>query len=148
MLAASVVFAAVVLVAWFPAGALLAQQRTITRASSMLTQLRRDDRALAIESKKLSTQAEIARIARQQFGMVPPGALAYQVLPPPGSTGRATDPNAGDLGNTAVVSPSASAELPPGSLAGSKPGAGRTEHNASNQPGLLTRLLHTLEFWR
>ena len=58
-LAASIVVAAVVLVAWFPAGALIAQNRTLAQASTTLTQLRAQDRALRAESKNLSDPAEV-----------------------------------------------------------------------------------------
>jgi cell division protein FtsB len=156
-LAASIVVAAVVLVAWFPAGALIAQNRTLAQASTTLTQLRAQDRALRAESKNLSTPSEIARIARQQFQLIAPGQTAYQVLPPSGTVGGATDPYSGDPGSSAPVSPSANAELPPGSVhAGtttSSTSSTKTPHHpsstpAASSPGLVTRVLHTLEFWR
>ncbi len=151
MLAGSVVVAVVVLVAWFPAGSLMAQRQTLAETSSSLSQLLAQDRALRTESKKLSTSSEIARLARQQFGLVAPGQLAYQVLVPPGS-GGGTDPYAGDPGNTALVSPSAAPELPPGSVASSgqrqqvATSTGRA--GSSSSPGLFGRVLRTLEFWR
>jgi len=115
-LIASVVVAAVILVAWFPAAALIDQRRTLTSAAATLSQLRQQDRALSAEFKNLSTASEIERIARQQFQLVPAGDRAYQVLPPAGTTGGATDPYSGDPGRSAPVSPSAALELPPGSL--------------------------------
>jgi cell division protein FtsB len=160
-LVASVVAAGVILVAWFPAGALLAQNRTLAQASTSLEQLRAQDRALQVESKNLATPSEIARIARQQFQLIAPGEQAYQVLPPPGTTGGSTDPYSGDPGNSAPVSPSAKPELPPGSVqGGSEPSTAPTTsagtktkgHSPSpaggGSPGLFTLVLHTLEFWR
>jgi hypothetical protein len=49
-----------------------------------------------------------------------------------------------------VASPSASAELPPGSLANSKSAtAGRAgSSTGSSGPGILGRVIRTLEFWR
>jgi len=72
-LLASAVIAAVILVAWFPAGALIDQRRTVTSAAATLSQLKQEDRALSAESKNISTSTEIARIARQQFQLVVPG---------------------------------------------------------------------------
>ncbi len=150
-LLASVVIAAVILVAWFPAGALIDQRRTLTSAAATLSQLKQEDRALSAESKNLSTSTEIARIARQQFQLVPLGEQAYQVLPPAGTAGGATDPYSGDPGLSAPVSPSAALELPPGSLPEQATGATskvKATRVAESSPDLLTRVLHTLEFWR
>ena len=154
---ASVIVAAVVLVAWFPAGALVDQRRTLASASATLTQLKAEDRALRIESKNLSTSSEIARIARQQYQLVVPGEQAFQVLPPAGTNGGDTDPYSGDPGLSPPVSPSAAPELPPGSVTnGPTPppthakgtASGHATAGAVNPPDLFSRLLHTLEFWR
>ncbi len=158
----SVVAAAVILVAWFPAGALIDQHRTLAETSSSLDHLKIENRALKVESKNLSTPSEIARIARQQFQLIAPGEQAYQVLPPPGTAGGATDPYSGDPGNSAPVSPSAAAELPPGAVkdgqavsassghkAGHRTGSASTSATGqASSPGLFGRLLRTLEFWR
>jgi len=151
-LLASAVIAAVILVAWFPAGALIDQRRTVTSAAATLSQLKQEDRALSAESKNLSTSTEIARIARQQFQLVPLGEQAYQVLPPAGTAGGATDPYSGDPGLSAPVSPSAALELPPGSLPAEQATGATSKAKATSvaasSPDLLTRVLHTLEFWR
>jgi len=154
---ASVTVAAVVLVAWFPAGALIDQHETFASATSTLTQLKAEDRALSLESKNLSTSSEIARIARQQYQLVVPGEQAFQVLPPAGTNGGATDPYSGDPGLSPPVSPSVAPELPPGSVANDQTtttthaksrASGHTVAVAANPPDLISRLLHTLEFWR
>ncbi|HXR53636.1 MAG TPA: septum formation initiator family protein [Acidimicrobiales bacterium] len=155
-LLASFAVAVVILVAWFPAGALIDQHRTLGKTSSTLTQLKQEDRALNLESKNLSRSSEIARIARQQFQLVVPGEQAYQVLPPAGTNGGPTDPYSGDPGLSAPVSPSVAPELPPGSLSSEQPAAtaskakatGSSHAAAASSPDLITRVLHTLEFWR
>jgi cell division protein FtsB len=146
----SVLIAAVVLVAWFPASALLDQHRTLASTDATLAQLKAEDHALSVESKNLSTSTEIARIARQQFELVGPGEQAYQVLPPAGTSGGATDPYSGDPGLSAPVTPSAAPELPPGSLttASATPAKTASHTRVPSSPGLMTRLLRTLEFWR
>jgi cell division protein FtsB len=156
----SFVAAAVILVAWFPAGALIDQHRTLAQTSASLDHLKVENRALQAESKNLSKPSEIARIARQQFQLIVPGEQAYQVLPPPGTAGGATDPYSGDPGNSPPVSPSAAPELPPGTVKDGQPvrapaSHGRTHQKnaathtsaSSSSPGLFGRLLRTLEFW-
>jgi cell division protein FtsB len=153
-LLASVAVAVVILVAWFPAGALIDQRRTLSSTGSTLAQLKQEDRALNLESKNLSTKSEIERIARQQFQLVVPGEQAYEVLPPPGTDGGATDPYSGDPGSATPVSPSAALELPPGALSSNQPAGAASRDKttsdpaATSSPDLITRLLHTLEFWR
>ena len=150
-LVVSGVAAAIILVAWFPAGALIDQRHTLSSTASTLSHLRAENAALRAESKNLSTPSEIARIARQQFQLIVPGEQAYQVLPPPGTPDGSTDPYSGDPGSSTPVSPSAAPELPPGAVAGDQTtAAGTKTHHASTaaSPGLFGRLLRTLEFWR
>lgn len=152
-LVAAVVASAVILVAWFPAGALIAQRRTLASTSAELRQLRSEDAALRKESANLSNPAEIARIARQQFQLIEPGEQAYQILPPPGKAAADTDPYSGDPADAPLVSPSGAAELPPGTVAapstsGTDTKASARKDDASAAPDLFTRVLHTLEFWR
>ncbi|MGH9047340.1 MAG: FtsB family cell division protein [Acidimicrobiales bacterium] len=154
-LVGSLVLAAIISVAWFPAGALIDQHRTLAQSSSALDQLRSQNRALRTESKNLSKPTEIARIARQQFQLIAPGEQAYQVLPAPGKTSGATDPYSGDPGNSSPVSPSAAPELPPGSVghhhvrtAVKHTTTTVTTPGSAGAPGLATRLVDTLEFWR
>ncbi|MGH8997615.1 MAG: septum formation initiator family protein, partial [Acidimicrobiales bacterium] len=134
---------------------LMAQRHTLAATSSTLVQLRAEDRALRTESKNLSKPSEISRIARQQFQLIVPGDQAFQVLPPPGATGSDTDPYSGDPGNAAPVSPSLTPEVPAGSVHQSAKSAttprrgGSADHaTATAPPDLVTRVLHTLEFWR
>jgi hypothetical protein len=148
MLLGSVVISAVVLFAWFPAASLLHQRSTLTASEAQLTSLHKQDAALAQEKKNLSDAGEIGRIAREQYQLVNPGQGAYEVLPPSGATAAGT-PYAGDPGSAAPVTPSATPELPPGGVtttAPTLPGKGGT--GASTSSGFVSRILHTLEFWR
>lgn len=157
-LVGAVVAAAVILVAWFPAGALIDQHRTLGETTSALDHLNAENKALRAESKNLSNPSEIARIARQQFELIVPGEQAFQVLPPPGKAGGSTDPYSGDPGNSPPVSPSAAPELPPGTekapqrakvLSSHATGGTTASHAAApSAPGLFGRILRTLEFWR
>ena len=160
LLGASVVLSALVLTAWFPAGALLQQRSALSKTNTDLSHLRQQDRQLAREKALLSRPSEVARIARQNYGLVGPGQRSYQVLPPSASGG--TNSYAGDPGLQPLASPNAGA-IPGGSAAdtagsgsgGSRKGAhsdvGRSSNGAATkaQPprGVWGRIVNTLEFW-
>jgi cell division protein FtsB len=152
MLLGSLVVSAVVLFAWFPATSLLSQRSDLTSASAQLSSLHQQDTALAQEKKNLSDTGEIGRIAREQYQLVSPGQQAYEVLPPTRSTSAGT-PYAGDPGSAGPVTPSASPELPPGGVTttttpATPPSAHRAKGGTPAQGGMLSRMVHALEFWR
>jgi hypothetical protein len=146
-----VVASAVILFAWFPFSSLLQQRTTLSGAQAQLSSLHKQDAALTQETKNLSDASEIGRIAREQYQLVSPGQQAYEVLPPAGSSASGT-PLAGDPGSTAPVAPTAASELPPGGVTTTtapSPASSKAGKNAA-QPGsgMLSRMLHALEFWR
>lgn len=151
LFAGALVFSAVVLLAWFPASSLLHQHSDLASTSSQLSALHKQDAALAEEKKNLSDAGEIGRIAREQYQFVAPGQRAYEVLPPSGAAAAGT-PYAGDPGSTGPATPSATSELPPGGVTTTTTPAGKVGHASTPAPqsssGLLTRMLHSLEFWR
>jgi cell division protein FtsB len=161
---AAAVVSALVLIVWFPAGALLHQRAAIAATANQLSQLQQQDRQLSNEQKALGSSSEIERIARQQYQLVAPGERAYGVLPP-NDSGTAASGYQGDPANQPLVSPSATAELPSGggtgSSTGSSPPAARggmgsnrgtssshTNVTSTSSPGFLGRVAQTLEFWR
>jgi hypothetical protein len=138
----------VVLFAWFPASSLLSAHSTLGATQAQLASLHAQDAALAQEQKNLTDSNEIERIAREQYQLVSPGQQAYEVLPPAGSASAGTA-YAGDPGSDGPSAPSAASELPPGGVTTTLPAS--RAHAALHQgssPGLLDRMLHTLEFWR
>jgi cell division protein FtsB len=149
LLLGAVVVAAVVLAAWFPFSSLLNQRSSLAGAESQLAALHKQDAALAQEKKNLSDSDEIGRIARTQYQLVSPGQQAYEVLPPSGGSDADT-PYSGDPGQSSAVAPSAASELPPGGVTtttapAQQPGGKAATHSGS---GVLSRMLHALEFWR
>jgi hypothetical protein len=150
MLLGSVVISAAVVAAWFPAEALLHQRAGLAGAQAQLATLHEQDAALAQEARNLGDAGEIGRIARQEYQLVNPGQQAYEVLPPAGAAApSAGTPYAGDPGVGAPSAPSAAAELPPGSPTTSTSTTTTTvPPHAASQPGLLSRMVHSLEFWR
>jgi cell division protein FtsB len=148
MLLGAAVLSAAILAAWFPASSLLRQRANLASATTQLHQLHQQDAALAQERKNLSSSAEIARIAREQYQLVNPGQSAYQVLPPSGSTNGAAGP-ASDPASGTPVAPSASVELPPGgTTATTQPGGTTKATSGGGSSSLVSRMLHALEFWR
>ena len=154
LLLGAVIMAAVIMFAWFPVGSLLSQRSNLSGTEAELASLHKQDGALAREKKSLSDAGEIGRIAREQYQLVSPGQQAYEVLPPSGAASIGT-PYSGDPGSRRPVAPSASAELPPGGVATTttvpQPGPARRgvrQTQPPAAPGLLSRMLYALEFWR
>jgi cell division protein FtsB len=115
VLVGATVLSVIILAAWFPAGALYRQRASLASANKQIAQLHQEDVALNKERKNLSDNAEVGRIARQQYQLVSPGQQAYEILPPSG-TASSNAPYASDPGSSSPVAPSAASELPPGSV--------------------------------
>ena len=61
---------------------LISQQHQIERSQAQLTALTDENGALAEDIAMLGTDAEIERLAREQYGLVRPGEVAYVVVTP------------------------------------------------------------------
>lgn len=153
-LAGAAVAAVLMLVAWFPFGALSKQRHELGAANAQLSKLKDETRALQGEQGRLKDPKELARIAREQYQLVNPGDRVVQVLPPTANqsalaTGK--QPFAGDPGLKPPVAPSAAGLLGDGvqAAAASQPTAKAKAKAAVRQPeGFWQRALRTLEFWR
>jgi cell division protein FtsB len=82
----SVVLAAVMLVAalflfGLPGRTYLNQQRSLNAAEVRLQVLSAENVKLDQRAQQLQTDAEIERLAREQYGLVKPGEEAYAILP-------------------------------------------------------------------
>jgi cell division protein FtsB len=66
----------------YPTRTYLGQREQIRRADERLTVLRRQTAALEGETKRLEGDAEVERIAREQYGLVRPGETPYVIVPP------------------------------------------------------------------
>jgi cell division protein FtsB len=71
----------ILLVGVFPTQALLQQRRDRVAEATQLRLLTRRNDALDAETRKLQTDAEIERLAREQYNLVKPGEEAYAMLP-------------------------------------------------------------------
>jgi cell division protein FtsB len=67
----------------FPARTLLAQRQQTEKERSELELLNEQSRKLEEESRRLQSDAEVERMAREQYGFVYPGEHPYVVVPPP-----------------------------------------------------------------
>ena len=70
----------------YPTRTFLDQRNDTNKARAQLEVLQAENARLARESKRLSTDSEIERLAREQYGLVRPGERPFVVLPAPSST--------------------------------------------------------------
>lgn len=66
----------------FPARTLLAQRQQTEKERKNLEVLKQQSRKLEEESRKLQNDAEVERMAREQYGFLFPGEHPYVVVPP------------------------------------------------------------------
>jgi cell division protein FtsL len=78
----------------FPFRQIIAQQRSVDLAEAQLDALVQENRKLEQEIAALHSAEEVERLAREHFGLVMPGDIAYVAIVPEGSipTGMPSDP--------------------------------------------------------
>jgi cell division protein FtsB len=138
MLPLGVLTAAVMLVGWFPASALWHQQSQINSTAAQIKALQHQELSLTNQAKAVDTKAAATQLARAQYQLVSPGQGLIQVLP--GNAAGEVSPSSADPGLQPLVSP-ANAGLSTGAIA-------KTETRSTKSNAYLSRLVHTLEFWR
>ena len=79
----SALFLVVLFAAVFPTRTFLAQRASISRAEEQLDVLEEQNAALEARADQLRDDAEIERLAREQYNLVRPGEEAYALLPAP-----------------------------------------------------------------
>ncbi|MDQ3574432.1 MAG: septum formation initiator family protein [Actinomycetota bacterium] len=84
-LVASVILVGVLLVAVLPTHTYLSQRRDLSNTERRLAVLSRQNAELSGRVARLNTDAEIERLAREQYNLVRPGEEAFAILPPPGA---------------------------------------------------------------
>jgi cell division protein FtsB len=80
-----VVLAGITLLAVFPARTWFAQRQDLAAAAERVEVLSEQNGELSERVKRLHTDAEIERLAREQYDLVKPGEEAYAILPAPES---------------------------------------------------------------
>ncbi len=76
----------------FPTSAVLHQRSQLSDAEQRLSVLRQQNAKLAAESKRVLSNDEIERLARDRFNMVRPGEQAWAVVPGAAPTTTTTAP--------------------------------------------------------
>jgi hypothetical protein len=154
--------AAVVLLATsFPLAVLYSQHRQLSAEASQLSQLRHQNSLLAEQRQQLNSNAEVKRLARQNYQLVAPGQALYDILPAAGQASAPGSPSAGDPADQPLVSPSQAPNmspdpgLPAATTASGTNGTSSTvasppvaQSPAPAQGGFWARVRSTLEFWR
>ena len=79
---AGISLVAVLFLFLFPARTYLAQRRSLSDAATRVDVLSKENAKLAQQAQQLQTDAEIERLARQQYGLIKTGEDAYAILPP------------------------------------------------------------------
>ena len=74
----------------FPTSAVLHQRSQLNDAEQRLSVLKQQNARLASESKRVLSDAEIERLARDRFNMVRPGEQAWAVVPGAATTTTTT----------------------------------------------------------
>lgn len=82
VLIAGMILVALLFVFVFPARTLLAQRQKTDEQRKTLDLLQQQSRKLEQESRRLQNDAEVERIAREQYGFVYPGERPFVVVPP------------------------------------------------------------------
>ena len=80
----SAVILAVLLLGVFPTRSYVRQREEIAKEQAKIAVLDRENARLASRVDELQTDAEIERLAREQYNLVRPGEEAYAILPLPG----------------------------------------------------------------
>jgi cell division protein FtsL len=76
----------------YPTSTFLNQRSEISAAERRLQELDRQTAKLQRENKKLTGDAEIERVAREQYGMARPGETPYVLVPAAPTTTTTTTP--------------------------------------------------------
>ncbi len=83
-LVATVAVVGLAFLAVFPTRTYLSQRRDLANTEQRLAVLSGQNQELSARVARLNTDAEIERLAREQYNLVRPGEEAYAILPPPG----------------------------------------------------------------
>jgi cell division protein FtsB len=92
LLLASVTLVAALFLFVLPGRTYLGQRRSLSAAEERARVLSAENAKLDQQIRQLQTDAEIERLARQQYGLVKPGEQAFAILPPKQAVAGPTPP--------------------------------------------------------
>ncbi len=135
LLVAAFIAGIVIVATEFPLGQLMRGRAAMSEASSQLSRLQAQNRALTAEVVSLHQDATVARIAHAEYGLVSKGQRSVVVLPLPsagsGPLGATTVPRSDLVPTDAIVNPAVG-------------GDGKVVKRV----GFWSRLVQRLEFWK
>jgi hypothetical protein len=111
LLGAAIVLAALILLTSFPLAGVLAQRSALSSTAHELTAVQADNASLGRQASLLAAPSTLNGLARHEFGFVPKGQRAYNVLPSSSPSGSSAS---GSLGPDQV--PLNGPPVVPGSL--------------------------------
>lgn len=98
----AVISVGVVVVGVFPTRTWMAQRESVKAEEARVAVLSTENARLAARVDELHTDAEVERLAREQYNMVRPGEEAYAILPAPETAaGRGDEASPGPAGAAA-----------------------------------------------
>jgi cell division protein FtsB len=151
------VAAVVILATSFPLTVLYGQHRQLSAEAAQVGQLRHQNALLAEQRQQLNSNAEVKRLARQNYQLVAPGRSLYDILPAAGQATAPGAPSAGDPAGQPLVSPSQAPNMSPDpglpAAPASSGSTGTSPASAAQSPaaprgGFWARVRSSLEFWR
>jgi hypothetical protein len=153
--------AVAILVTSFPLSVLLSQHKQLSAEAAQLSQLQHQNALLAEQRQQLNSNAEVKRLAQQEYQLVEPGQSLFVILPPTGQTTPTApgSPTVGDPADQPVVDPADAPDMTPDpglpqvtapataaapSVGGSRPGGSAAPVPSS----FWSRVSSSLEFWK
>jgi cell division protein FtsB len=156
--ALSAAAAVVVLVTSFPLSILLGQHRQLSAEAAQLSSIQHRNSLLAEQRLQLNSNAEVKRLARQNYQLVEPGQALYLILPSAGQSTSSTPgaSSVGDPANQPLVAPAQAPNMSPDpglpvtTVPASAGAAGQspTPVSAKLSGGFWSRVGSTLQFWK
>jgi cell division protein FtsB len=153
----ALVLAGVVILTSFPFSEVFSQRSALSSTARQLSSMEAANRLLAGQVSGLSATSTIEALARHDYGFVPQGDRAYDILPPSGTSGSSsTSSGAVPLDAPPVVPGSSRSQallgvvLPatgPGGSDVRSGSAGTPPVPSGPPPGYWARVLNSLEFW-
>jgi cell division protein FtsB len=160
-LAVAGVVALVVLATSFPLTVLLGQHRQLSSAAAQLSQLHHENALLSEQQQQLNSNAEVKRLAQQNYQLVQPGRSLFVILPPAGQSVAAPGAlTAGDPAYQPLVSPAEAPNMSPdpglpqtpvstgGTASPSGTASGSASGTSHPAAGFWSRIAGSLEFWK
>jgi cell division protein FtsB len=160
VLASAIVLAALILLTSFPLAGVLSQRSALSSTARQLNAVQAENQSLGRQASQLAAPSTLNDLARHDFGFVPKGQRAYNVLPSSSPSGSGSSSSLGPdqvpLNGPPVVPGSARSQALIGvAAAGGAPAPRPTDGTSAAAGSALSgeprsywgRVVRSLEFW-